>query len=198
MTTGWRWFRIWGRRRSSERTFCGSWDMRGRMSGSPACFYKAAVQNVLLYGSDMWVLTPQMVRTLGDHHHRVVVGWRVWTHIEDPTGGGSTHPYKRLRRRKGWIQSRPTSLALRTRLPNILQLVQYWSCVWRRSGAQGNESQSSGWIRGAWAGRACGRRQGQQRLRVQRQKRREKTGRMTARQIRQKVTVVHITDRAGA
>ena len=34
-------------------------------------FYKAMVQSVLIYRSEMWVLMPRMVRTLGNFHHRV-------------------------------------------------------------------------------------------------------------------------------
>ena len=34
-------------------------------------FYVAVIQEVLLYGSDTWVLTPRMQMLLGRFHHRV-------------------------------------------------------------------------------------------------------------------------------
>ena len=34
-------------------------------------FYKSVVQDVLIYGSEMWFLMPQMVRTLFAFRHRV-------------------------------------------------------------------------------------------------------------------------------
>jgi hypothetical protein len=34
-------------------------------------FYKATVQSVLLYGSEMWTVTPQMIETLNGFHHKV-------------------------------------------------------------------------------------------------------------------------------
>ena len=43
-------------------------------------FYKAMVQSVLIYRSEMWVLMPQMVRTLGNFHHRVarnLIRWKL-------------------------------------------------------------------------------------------------------------------------
>ena len=53
-----------------------------------------------------------------------------------------------------WRRSIHTFLAVRTQLPNILQLVLYWSCVWRRSGNQRYGSQSGGGDRGGvyWEG----------------------------------------------
>ena len=33
--------------------------------------YSAVVQSVLLYGSDIWVMTPRIRRLLGGFHHRV-------------------------------------------------------------------------------------------------------------------------------
>ena len=34
-------------------------------------FYKAAVQAILLFGSDTWVVTPGISQILGSFHHRV-------------------------------------------------------------------------------------------------------------------------------
>ena len=62
--------------------------------------------------------------------------------LTPPTGGGSTPPWGRLCRRWVWRRSIPTSFAVRTQLPNILLLVQYWSCVWWQSSTQGNAFQS--------------------------------------------------------
>ena len=39
-----------------------------RMSG---LFFKAVVQAVLLFGSEMWVLTPRMERALGSFHNKI-------------------------------------------------------------------------------------------------------------------------------
>ena len=38
-------------------------------------FYIVVVQAVLLYGSETWILTPHIERTIGGFHHRVV--WRL-------------------------------------------------------------------------------------------------------------------------
>ena len=37
-------------------------------------FYVAVIQEVLLYGSDTWVLTPRIGRLMGRFHHRVARG----------------------------------------------------------------------------------------------------------------------------
>ena len=34
-------------------------------------FYKAIVQSVLLYGSETWAVTPQMLKILDSFHHRI-------------------------------------------------------------------------------------------------------------------------------
>ena len=42
--------------------------MDARTTGT---FYKAVVKVVLLFGSEMWLMTPQIGRTLGGFQHRV-------------------------------------------------------------------------------------------------------------------------------
>ena len=52
--------------------------MDGVGSWTPGLFYYAVVREVLLYGSDMWDMSPYIGRILGRFHHRVVVrliGW---------------------------------------------------------------------------------------------------------------------------
>ena len=42
-----------------------------RTSGN---FYKAVVQETLLFGAESWVMSPQIGKTLGGFHHRVALG----------------------------------------------------------------------------------------------------------------------------
>ena len=89
------------------------------------------------------------------------VGWWGHRYDDEPTGDGSTHPWRRLWKRRGWRRLRYTLLVIITPFPNILQLVWYWSCVWRQRGAQGHGSQIGSGNRRACTGRAHGRRRGQ-------------------------------------
>ena len=50
-----------------SRILCGE-GSDARTSGT---FYKVAVQAILLFGSEIWFMTPWIGRTLGGFHHRV-------------------------------------------------------------------------------------------------------------------------------
>ena len=61
MTTGRRWWKTYGRLGGSGLGCHRYWDGSGRMTGRPA-HLKAVVQDILLFGLDMWVVTPRIVR----------------------------------------------------------------------------------------------------------------------------------------
>ena len=61
-------------------------------------FYLAVVQAVLLFGSETWVLTPQLDKALARFHHRVARRhgiWQAWDPDVIRAGHGCTHPLER-------------------------------------------------------------------------------------------------------
>ena len=61
--------------------------------------YLAVVQAVLLFGSETWVLTPQLDKALVGFHHRVARRhgrWQAWDPDVIRTGRGCTHPLESL------------------------------------------------------------------------------------------------------
>ena len=45
--------------------------MGGGKSWASGTFFKAVVEATFFFGSNIWVMTPNIVRTLGGFHHRV-------------------------------------------------------------------------------------------------------------------------------
>ena len=156
--TGRRLFRKLGRRGSSERKCCGYWGSKGNIHGSLTSFTRPWSKLSYYTGCICGSWCPGWSGPSGSS----TTGWRIrlrgHSHGNNQTGGGSTHPWRRLCRIWGWRLFRPTSLTIRKPFTTILQLVQYWSYVWRWSGARGCGYQSNGDNRMKWTGREHGRR----------------------------------------
>jgi exonuclease III len=74
----------WGR-------LCRLLTREGTYPKAMATFYKAIVQSVLLYGSESWVLTKEMVRKLQSFHHRCA-RYLAREHIQQDNQGNWTAP----------------------------------------------------------------------------------------------------------
>ena len=87
MMTGWQWLINFRRLGVDDHIDPGFWGGRGQRSLDLQQFFKAVFQANLLFGSDTWVVTPRIGRTLGGLHHRMshclvvmdpkqnIVGW---------------------------------------------------------------------------------------------------------------------------
>ena len=71
MMTGCQWLIISGRLGVDGHMSTGFWGGRGQTPGPPSIFYKAVFQANLLFGSETWVVTPRIGRTLGVFHNRM-------------------------------------------------------------------------------------------------------------------------------
>ena len=163
MKNGNRRFRIWLSHRNGGRKYCGYWGSRGQTCGSPACFTRPWFKPSWYKGRIHASWRPSWSRPFGPSTTGRPVGWWVNSPGNDPMRGGSIHPWRRIFRRRVCRWLIPTLIFVRTQLPNILWLIQYWSCFWWWSITRGHGYQSGGGNGGYWTSRACGRRRGNRR-----------------------------------
>ena len=110
----------------------------GAMSRVHGFLFKAVAQSVLLFGTEMWMVTPHMGQVLGVFQYQVERRLMGRLQRQISVEGGSTPQRRRQERRQGLSRWKPTFGKCRIWSRIILPRDQLWNCERRQRVSGGN------------------------------------------------------------
>ena len=99
----------------------------GETVQSQGAMYKAVAQPVLLYGSDIWMVTGEMIKVLTAFHHQAACQI---TELTDKRGSGGEWKYPEVEEVMESARIYPTVVYIKNLQTTIAERVSIWCHAW--------------------------------------------------------------------